>query len=116
MRSLEKILEEYLDACKKNGEYLDKGDSKTANKQFQILTKIRSDLISNEEYGLTKLLPYLEHSSEYVRLHTASILLPITPAEAKNVLLELSNKRGNVGFTAKMTLGEWEKGNLKFDF
>ena len=116
MRELEKIFEEYLSACIKNGKSLDKGDSKTANKQFRILINIKNDLKSNQKYGLAKLLPYLEYPNEYVRLHTASIVIPIAPEKAKDVLVELSKKRGNVGFTAKMTLSEWEKGNLKFDF
>jgi len=116
MRDLEKILEEYLSACIKNGKYLDKGDPKNANKQFRILVNIKTDLNSNQGYGLDKLLPYLEFPNEYVRLHTASIVIPIAPERAKDVLGELSQKRGNIGFTAKMTLSEWEKGNLKFDF
>lgn len=115
MRDLEKILEEYLSACIKNGESLDKGDSKNANKQFRILIKIENDLKSKQEYGREKLLPYLEHPNEYVRLHTASIVIPISPEKARDVLAELAKRRGTVAFTAEMTLSEWEKGNLKFD-
>lgn len=115
MRNLEKILEEYLNACIKNGEYLDKGDSKNANKQFRIILKIENDLKSKHEFGLEKLLSYLEHPSAYVRLHTATIVIPISPEKAKDVLTELSKGRGTVAFTAEMTLSEWEKGNLKFD-
>ncbi|MDU4961608.1 MAG: DUF2019 domain-containing protein [Sporomusaceae bacterium] len=115
MRSLEKILEEYLDACLKQEDAQKRGDAKTYNKQQRIIQEKRKNLKSNNQYGLEKLEPFLEHPSSIVRLATAYSLIPIFPDKAKQVLISLAEVRGTTGFNAKMTLSEWEKGNLKFD-
>ncbi len=116
MRKLEKILEEFISACIKNGEFLNNGDSKNANKQYRVISRCKGDLKAKEEYGLAKITPYLEHQEKYVRLWTASILLEIEPLRSKEVLIELSKEKGNLGFTAEVTLSEWEKGSLTFDW
>lgn len=116
MRPLEKIVNEYLEACMKGEDAQERGDSKTYNKQQRIIQKIRKELKSNSEYGLGQLLPFLEHQNSFVKLETAISLVPIQPDRSKKVLLELSDTKGLTAFNAKMTLSEWEKGNLKFDF
>jgi hypothetical protein len=115
MRTLEQILDEFLDACLKEEDSLSRGDAKTGNKQYRIIKKIRGNLKSNPEYGIEKLAPFLQHPSENVRLQTACSLLSIMPKQAKEVLLEVAASRGLVALNAQMTLSEWEKGNLKFD-
>jgi len=115
MRKLEQILEEYIEACLKEEDSLKRGDSKTGNKQYRIIKNITRDLRSNPNYGLEKLIPFLEHPSANVRLTTAFTLIPILPKQAKEVLQVLAAGRGTIAFNAKMTLSEWEKGNLKFD-
>lgn len=116
MRSLENIIDEYLKACMKGEEAQERGDSKTYNKQQRVIQKIRKELKANSKYGLGKLLPFLEHQNRFVKLETAISVVPIQPDIAKKILLELSDTKGLTGFNAKMTLSEWEKGNLKFDF
>ena len=115
MRALEQILEEFIEACLKEEDSLKRGDSKTGNKQYRIIKDIRHDLKSNPNYGIEKLIPFLEHSSMNVRLHAAFCLIPVLPEQAKNVLMVVAEGRGIVAFNAQMTLSEWKKGNLKFD-
>jgi HEAT repeat protein len=115
MRALEKILEEFVEACLKQEDSIKRGDSKTVNKQYRIIQGIRSDLKKNPHYGLEKLIPFLEHPSANVRLSVAFTLIPILPERAKEVLQALAAGRGTIAFNAEMTLSEWEKGNLKFD-
>ncbi|MBU2702606.1 HEAT repeat protein [Sporomusaceae bacterium BoRhaA] len=115
MRALEKILEEFVEACLKQEDSIKRGDSKTGNKQYRIIQGIRRDLKENPNYGLEKLIPFLEHSSANVRLTAAFTLIPILPEQAKTVLKALAIGRGTIAFNAEMTLAEWEKGNLKFD-
>lgn len=116
MRTLEQIIDEYIEACIKGEKAQEKGDSTTYNKQQRNIQKIRKELKSNVEYGLEKLLPFLQHQNRFVRLETAISVVPIQPDRSKKVLLELSGTRGLTAFNAKMTLLEWEKGNLTFDF
>lgn len=116
MRPLEKIISEYLEACITGENAQERGDSKTYNKQQKIIQKIRRELKANIEYGLEQLLPFLEHQNRFVRLETAISLAPVQPERAKKVLSELIDTKGLTAFNARMTLIEWEKGNLKFEF
>lgn len=115
MSGLEKMLFEYVNACIKAEEAQENGDSKNFNKQHRVIQKIRKELKENQEYGIEKLLPYLEHLSPFVRLETAFSVIPVAPERAKKVLNQLKEIRGLTGYSAEMTLTEWEKGNLKFD-
>lgn len=112
MKDIDKIIENYVKASIRYGEAQEEGDSKTVNKQSSIITKIITQLEQNSELGLELIENLLEHDNEYVRFHTAFSLISIFPIKAENVLLELSSKRGLVGFEAELTLKEWEKGNL----
>ena len=115
MRGLEKMLLEYVNACIKGEETQENGDSKNFNKQHRVIQKIRKELKENQEYGIEKLLPYLEHPSPFVRLETAFSMITVAPKRAKEVLNQLKEIRGLTGYSAEITLSEWEKGNLKFD-
>jgi hypothetical protein len=115
IRALEEIIEEYVNTCLKSDESLETGDYKTGNKCYKVIQKIRNELKSNTDYGIEKLEYLLGHPNEYVRLTTAVSFLPINPQKAEEVLSEISSKRGLNAFTAKMTLEEWHKGNIKFD-
>jgi hypothetical protein len=43
----------------------------------------------------------------------AYALLPLYTNMCKSILSDLSNQKNILGLTAKITLQEWEKGNLK---
>lgn len=115
MSGLEKMLFEYVNACIKAEEAQENGDSKNFNKQHRVIQKIRKELKENQEYGIEKLMPYLEHLSPFVRLETAFSVIPVAPERAKKVLNQLKEIRGLTGYSAEMSLTEWEKGNLKFN-
>ena len=112
MRPLAQILDEFLTACLVAEDAQNRGDSKTYNKQYRIKMKIRSDLKANPTYGLDKLLPFLEHENDYVRLAAAAHVMCIAAPKARKVLEELSKKRGIDAFNASMFLSEWDKGNI----
>ena len=42
-------------------------------------------------------------------------MITVAPERAKEVLNQLKEIRGLTGYSAEITLSEWEKGNLKFD-
>lgn len=113
MKDKDKLIEKYVKASIKYGEAQEEGDSKTVNKQSSIIRKIRAELKQDSEFGLEQLEPLLEHENDYVRLKTAFSLIPLFPVKAENVLIELSSKRGLIGFEAEMTFKEWQKGNLQ---
>lgn len=115
MRTLDKIIEDYVNACLKRDVAQEQGDYKTGNKCFKIIQKIRKELKSNVDYGIVKLEHLLEYPNDYVRIETATSFLPINTQKAEEVLREIADRRGLNAFTAKMTLEEWHKGNIKID-
>lgn len=116
MFSIDKLLQIYVDASIKHGEGTETGNYKLANKSHSILQKTYQEL-KNLDNGKAELLKLLDHPNDSVRLWASWHILDVYPNEAKEVLLEISKKVKElplISFSAKMTLSEWEKGNLKF--
>lgn len=108
---MEKVIEKFVDASIKYGKAIELGESKTANKQSSIIRKIRKQLLESCELDL--LIPSMKHDNDYVRLNVASSLIELLPDDARAVLGELQNRKGLIGFEAKMFLQEWDRGNIK---
>lgn len=111
---LEGIIKKYIDAAIKHGEETEKGNYRLVNKQYDILARCYNELKLSGEIGINELKKLLEHPNDYVRLWASAHIIVIDPIKAKIALLDLSKRPGYLGFDAKMTLSEWEKGNLKF--
>lgn len=95
------------------GHSMEKCDSKAANKAYDLIYKAYGNL--KKQNSLLELESLLEHDSPYVRLWAARYLLPVTTKKAKDILNKLSIIKGaTIGLNAKMTLSEWDKGNLQF--
>ena len=106
-----RLVEKFIEASIKYGEAIENGDSKKANKQSGIIRKIRQQLLEGCELDL--LASSISHSNDYVKLNVATSLIAVLPKESKEVLQELQNRKGLVGFETKMFLQEWQKGNIK---
>lgn len=89
-------------------------DARKTNKQFGVIKKCYLQLRAME--SLISLTPLLSNDDESVRLWAAAHLLFIDPEKAQITLRELEQKSGLLAFSAMMTLGEWEKGSLNFDY
>lgn len=106
------IRNKFIESAIKNGEAVEKGDSKKANKEFDLIQKYYLELKESENTNI--LIPLLESNDKYVQLWSAYYLLPIETNRSEIVLEELSQIRGVISITAKFTLKEWKKGTLKF--
>lgn len=82
----DKLINNFLEACIKYGEAIEKGDSKNADKQSDIVKKIRLKLKGNKEYFIKNFEPLLYHENNYVKLKTAFSLLPVLTGKAEQVL------------------------------
>ena len=65
---------------------------------------------------LNELKNVLYSDKEAVRYFAASMSLSFFPDEAEEVLTEITKSKGFYSFNAKITLQEWRKGNIKFDY
>ena len=107
------VIEEFVTAAVQYGEATLEGNSRVVNKQHEILRKLYQELREGYSSFESEIHQLLSHDNSYVRLHAACCLIPVSPTEAKEALVKLSSERGTLGFDAKMTLKEWEKGTLK---
>ena len=57
-------------------------------------------------------LKLLHHENDYVRYYTACALLHAKNNDALDTLLALTEKKGLVGFSSKMTIKEYKEGNI----
>lgn len=91
------------------------GDYRTSNRCGAKMQKIAIELYKNGEIEKLKPLMYSEYDA--VRFEAASELLPFYTEEAEAVLEELSPKKGaSLYWAAEMTLREWRKGNIKYEY
>lgn len=108
------LIEKYVIASINYGAAQEEGDAKKVNKNASIIRKVRAQIKENYSLYVESLEQLLDHENDYVRLKSAFDLLPVFTDKAEKTLLELSNKKGLLGFEAEMTLQEWKKGNLLF--
>ncbi len=103
----------YINASINYGKAQEEGNSKEVNKNANIIQKIRQEIKKDFNAYTKQIESLLMHENDYVRLKAAFDLLTIQSDKAEKVLVELSKKRGLIGFEAEMTLQEWKNGNLK---
>ena len=104
-------VDQFVEAAGKHAEATETGDYKTGNKQYNLIVKAVSFL--KEDNTLNKLESLLIHPSVGVRLWSATYLLPLNEEEASKALKKIINGNDIHSFTAKTTLEEWGKGNLR---
>lgn len=102
----------FEEAATKHAEATEQGDYKTANKSYAVIVKAITFL--KEQNEIQRLHEFLNYSSVGVRMWAATYLLPVLESEGLRVLKQIAGKTGIHSFTAKTTISEWEKGNLKF--
>lgn len=107
---IETLLIRFGDAASKHGAATETGDHKMANRNHAIIIKTVKYI--DKYFRRDVLQPLLISPDAGVRLWAASYTLPINEAEAVRVLEALSEEQTLVGFSAKMTVKEWKKGNL----
>ncbi len=88
-------------------------NSRKTNRLYDISFERFNNLKSIGEKGIIELEKLLEHPNEYVKYCSATHLLSVKEEKAKTVLNQLTNKPQTFGFSVKMLLREWDKGNLR---
>ena len=108
-------VEEVAKLAIKSFEAQEKGNTRASDRYNLSMKKVIVDMYENGEIGSLKPLMYYNHDA--VRCEVAIKLLPFFTEEAESILEELAQKRGNLIYaTAKTTLEEWRKGNIKFSY
>jgi len=107
-----KLIRDYSSAARDRGHALEAGDSDSANIQFDALTSIYKELKRGR--GLDGLAKLGDDPDPYVRAAAGWALIEQDPQVARRLLDQVASLPGLPGFSAQMTLREWDKGRLKF--
>lgn len=98
------------------------GADGTKNKNPKIANKshdrmhVAFKILRESEEGRQKIISLLDHEGPHVRLWAAAHSLKWVPDEAKLVLEALRDSDGPGSISAGITLKEFEKGSLSFNY
>lgn len=111
IKNVKDALELFEKAAIKQSEAIDKGNSKVANYNYDIMVEVAKFLRANK--SLKELSVFYEHPNISVRSFAAAYLLPIDEENSIRVLDEIVKMKVLGSFDAKMTIQEWKNGNLR---
>lgn len=107
----EDVLNLYVNGVRTHTKATEKGDHKTANRQYEEIESCVQ--ILRKTGKIEELAPYLTCSDDGLRLWTATYFLPIYEKKALATLKELAESQRFLSVEAKWTIREWKNGNLK---
>lgn len=103
----------YEKAASLHGQAMERGDSRIANRQFDIAWPARKELLRRGEEGKAVFLRLLQSPDAGVRYWSAGVALSFAPTQAEPVLEQLAATPGSVnGFSASWFLKIWREGTL----
>lgn len=111
MKDITTALKFFEEAATRHACATEKGDYKMGNLYYNKILKAIALL--KKENAIDNLLKLLNNSSIGVRIWAATYILPYYEYEAIRVLEEISKSQDIHSLTAKTTIDEWKKGNLK---
>ena len=91
------------------------GDYRAGNQHHNQLAKVYSKLKSSGTAAVALLGSLLQDEDDSVACWAATHLLPYQEPQAIATLTRVDAASGIVGFTAAITLQEWQAGRLKLD-
>lgn len=112
MNDVNTIILEFIDAAINNGIAQEDGNANQANKFYRVIEKRTKWLTEQNELCNPFFLELLYHENDYVKYYASCALLHERSDEALSTLSYLSEKRGILGFSSKMTIVEFKKGNI----
>ncbi|MDQ2772545.1 MAG: hypothetical protein M3Y54_18815 [Bacteroidota bacterium] len=115
MVSLSLLLEQYRAAAFQHGQATERGDARTANKQYEQVMRAYRGIKQHGEEAMMHLGPLLKDDDFSVASWAAAHLLPYDEQQATTVLQHICKQPGIVAFSAEMVLREWKNGRLRFD-
>jgi hypothetical protein len=116
MDDLENQIAQYRQAALLHGQATAVGDDQAGNQQHDYLVTIYLDLQRRGAAAVALLGALLHEKDNNVACWAATHLLPYQEAVAVATLTRVAATSGIAGFTATITLQEWQKGRLKLDY
>jgi ribosomal protein S17E len=112
-KEIQTLIQEFRNAAIEKGDF---AEAKRDHQLYEIIQNSFHQLKDLGEPGKKALENLLDDESVFVRNWIASYLIIVGNPQARKVLEEISKVSGITGFTAKMTLQEFDAGRLKLPF
>lgn len=112
MNDLNSVVVDFIESAINDGIAQEEGNANQSNKCYRRIEKRIKWLTEHGELGNAMFLELLNHRDDYVKYHTACALLHEKEDMAIDTLKVISEKKGILGFSAKMTISEYEKGHI----
>lgn len=112
MNNVNTIIMDFINAATYNGVAQESGNANQANKFYRVIEKRIKWLNERNELCNPSFVELLYHENDYVKYYASCALLHVKSDEAINVLTNLSEKKGLLGFSSKMTIREFNKGSI----
>ena len=107
------IAEDYAAAAGQHGECTERGDYRTGNKAYERIIRALNSLRALPDRGEEILLSLLNHTDDWVKIWSATHLLPLRAETACDALERLAaGGSRHVASDAKIVLQEWRAGRL----
>jgi hypothetical protein len=104
--SVERLVEEFANSCKAQGEALLGGDVNTHNRHYRDMAAIRDELKSRPGDQRRALLALYESDNPYIRLQAARATYALAPDAARAVIEEVANSK-NYPFAGHAGMALW---------
>ncbi|UYZ64501.1 hypothetical protein [Hymenobacter weizhouensis] len=107
-------VEAFCQAATTHAEATNSGEYKTANRAYANLVAALKCLEAHESTHLLR--PLLHSAMIGPKLWSATYFLSRGETKAVDILNQLATRKDILGFSAQMTLREWQAGRLTFHF
>jgi hypothetical protein len=112
-KTIEELMAECRELARVRGRALERGDSKSANRNYDKLVRLVPLIRAFGDAGTAALITLTTDDDDAVACLAAIYTLPVDEERALALLEGLAAKRGIVAFTAKMCIEQWKKGEMK---
>lgn len=111
--TVDELIERYSRLSERHGKATEDSNYQSANSSYDELTAVIREIRRRGMQAEESLLALLADPLPWVRHWASSHALSFAPQLAESVLRELATMGGSLGISSRMTLEQWEKGELK---
>ncbi len=116
-RTTDELVSAFAKAASEHGEFMEACDPKRANAKFRQMAKLYGEIRRRGIAAQRELLTLLTNDNPNIRSRAAEYALDFEPREGEKVLKEiLETQIGDLRLTARMTLEQWRKGEIRFSW
>lgn len=113
--SKEILVQKFSEAAIKHHQATIAGNYKVTNREAKKISQAAHQLKNMGDEGYQALMPLLKNDNKVIASSAAAFLLKYATKEAQDVLKNIAQNSGLIGFEAKQALDRWQEGDWHLD-